>query len=131
AARALALGEPDGDRAVIDGRAEAVDAGDGRDDHDVAPLEERARRGVAHLVDLLVPRGVLLDVRVAARDVRLGLVVVVVRDEVLDRVVREELFELPVELRGEGLVLGVYQCRQDGDGDDVRHRARLYISGNA
>src|SRR5438445_13728177 len=37
-------------------------------------LEERAGRGVAHLVDLLVPRGVLLDVGVAPGDVRLGLV---------------------------------------------------------
>src|SRR5260370_1243613 len=65
-ARALALGEPDRDRAVIDGGAEAVDARDGCDDDDVAPLEERPRRRVAHLVDLLVPRGVLLDVRVTA-----------------------------------------------------------------
>ena len=37
--------------------------------------------------------------------VGLGLVVVVVGDEVLDRVVREELAELPVELRREGLVV--------------------------
>ena len=38
-------------------------------------------------VDVVVPRRVLLDVEVGLRDVRLGLVVVVVRDEVLDRVV--------------------------------------------
>ena len=39
------------------------------------------------------------------RHVGLGLVVVVVGDEVLDRVVREELAELAVELRGERLVV--------------------------
>ena len=49
---------------------------------------------------------VLLDVGVAARQVRLGLVVVEVADEVLDRVVGEEVAELAVELRGEGLVVG-------------------------
>ena len=131
AARPLALDEPDGDRSVVDGRAEAVDAGDGRDDDHIAALEEGAGRRVPHLVDLLVARGVLLDVRVTARDVRLGLVVVVVRDEVLDRVVREELFELPVELRGEGLVVGEDQGRPAGVGDDLRHRDRLARAGHA
>ena len=50
-------------------------------------LEQRARGGVAQLVDLVVDVGVLVDVGVGARDVRLGLVVVVVGDEVLDGVV--------------------------------------------
>ena len=56
-------------------------------------------------------RRVLLDVRVRPRQVRLGLVVVEVADEVLDRVVREELAELRVELRGERLVVGQDQRR--------------------
>ena len=43
---------------------------------------------------------------VGARDVGLGLVVVVVGDEVLDRVVGEEVLELAVELGGERLVGG-------------------------
>jgi hypothetical protein len=60
---------------------------------------------VAEPVDVVVPRGVLLDVEVGLRDVRLGLVVVVVRDEVLDRVVREELPQLVAELGGERLVV--------------------------
>ena len=57
----------------------------------VAPHEQRARRRVAQPVDVVVDRGVLLDVEIGLRDVRLGLVVVVVGDEVLDGVVREEL----------------------------------------
>jgi hypothetical protein len=60
---------------------------------------------VAHAVDLVVDDGVLLDVGVARGDVRLGLVVVVVADEVLDGVVGEELLELAVELRRERLVV--------------------------
>ena len=46
--------------------------------------------------------------------VRLGLVVVEVADEVLDRVLREELAELGVELRGERLVVGEDQRRPVG-----------------
>ena len=47
---------------------------------------------------------VLLDERVGRRDVRLGLVVVVVADEVLDGVVGEQLLDLAVELRRQRLV---------------------------
>ena len=94
---------------VLAGLAEAVDAGDRGDDERVAPLEEPARGGVAHLVDLFVDVGVLGDVGVAARDVGLGLVVVVVGDEVLDGVLREHLAELGGELRGEGPVGGEHE----------------------
>ena len=43
---------------------------------------------------LLIQRGVLLDIGVRLRDIGLGLVVVVVGDEVLDGVVGEELAQL-------------------------------------
>ena len=88
------------------GRAEAEDRRHRGDDDDVAAGEERRRGGVAEAVDLLVDGRVLLDVEVLRGDVGLGLVVVVVRDEVLDRVVREERPELVAELRGQRLVVG-------------------------
>jgi hypothetical protein len=66
---------------------------------------------VAELVDLVVARRILLDVGVAARQVRLRLVVVEVGDEVLDGVVREELAKLAVKLRGERLVVRQDECR--------------------
>ena len=75
------------------------------------PLEQRLGRREPHLLDVLVDRGVLLDVGVGRRHVGLGLVVVVVGDEVLDRVVREELPELAVELRGQRLVVRQHQRR--------------------
>jgi hypothetical protein len=87
------------------GRAEAVDAGDGADDDAVAAFEEGARGGEAELVELVVDGGFFFDVEVAGGDVGLGLVVVVVGDEVLDCVVGEELLELVIELRGERLVV--------------------------
>ena len=91
-----------------------------------------ARGGrVAQAVDLLVDRGVLLDVEVLRRDVRLGLVVVVVGDEVLDRVLREELAELVAELRGQRLVVGDHERRALDLLDRERHRGRLARAGDA
>ena len=75
-------------------------------------------------VDLVVDRGVLLDVGVGLGDVGLGLVVVVIGDEVLHPVVGEELAELVGQLRPQGLVRGQNQGRLlhllDGPGDGGR-----------
>lgn len=88
---------------------EAVDAGD-RGDHDDVPAgEQRVGRGVAQALHFLVDRGVLLDVGVRLRDVGLGLVVVVVRDEVLDGVVRQQLAEFVRQLGGQRLVRGHHE----------------------
>ncbi len=112
-------------------RAQAVDARDRRDHDHVAAREHGCRRGVAQPVDLLVDRGVLLDVEVAARDVGLGLVVVVVGDEVLDGVVGEEGPELVAELGRERLVVGDHERRALHRLDHPRHRHRLAGAGGA
>jgi len=49
---------------IVDGVADAVDAGHGRDDHDVLAFEQRLRRRQAHLLDVLVDARVLLDIEV-------------------------------------------------------------------
>ena len=98
---------------------------------DVAPLEHALGRRQAHLLDVLVDRAVLLDEEVALRDVGLGLVVVVVADEVLDRVLREELAELAVELRRERLVRREDDRRPADLGDHVGHREGLAGAGDA
>ena len=110
---------------VVLGRAQAVDARDRRDDDDVPPLHERLGRGVAQPVDLVVDRGVLGDVEVGLGHVRLGLVVVVVRDEVADGVVGEELPELAVQLGGQGLVVGQHQRRAPDLLDHFGYRKRF------
>ena len=69
-------------------------------------VADRRMRSIASFTDR-----VLFDVRVRRGDVRLGLVVVVVRYEVLNRVVREELPELLIELRRQRLVVGQDQRR--------------------
>ena len=106
--------------------ADAVDAADGGDDDDVAPAAEQRRGGAqSELFDFLVDGEVFLDVGVGRGDVRLGLVIVVVADEVLHEVVGEEFLELAVELSGEGLVVAQNQGGPSGLCDDVGHREGL------
>ena len=112
------------------GRSQAVDARDGGDDDGVAALQEAAGGGVAELVDVVVDQGVFLDVGVGLGDVRLGLVVVVVGDEVLGGVLGEELLELVVQLRRQRLVVGDDQGRALHVGDDVRHGEGLAGPGD-
>ena len=111
--------------------AEAVDRRDGGDDHHVLALHQRRRGTEPQRLEVLVDRGILLDVDVGRGDVGLGLVVVVVRDEVLDRIARQELLHLAVQLRGEGLVV-----REDERGlavgrDGVGQGHRLATAGHA
>ncbi len=82
-------------------------------------------------IDVVVARAVLLDVEVGLWNVGLGLVVVVVGDEVLDRVRGEELAELVAELRRERLVVGDHERRTAELLDDPGHRRRLAGAGRA
>ena len=105
AAAALLAPAHVGDEAlVLLWRAQAEDAGDRRHDQHVAPGQQGPRGRVAQLVELLVDVGLLLDVGVGARHVRLGLVVVVVADEVLDGVAGEKFLELRRKLCGQVLL---------------------------
>ena len=121
----LSDGEVDEARLVLLRRAEAVDARDGRDDDRVPARQQRRGGRVAESVDVVVPGRVLLDVEVGLRDVRLRLVVVVVGDEVLDGVLREELAELVAELGRERLVVRDHERRPLHLLDDPGHRRRL------
>ena len=113
------------------GIAEAVDRRDRGNDDRVAALQQRLGRREAHLLDVLVDGRVLLDVRVARGHVGLGLVVVVVRDEILHRVLGKEFLELAIQLRGQRLVVGEHQRGTLHVLDHRRHRERLSRSGDA
>jgi hypothetical protein len=71
-------------------RADAVDARDRGDDDHVVALQDGPGRGVAHPVDRLVDVGLLLDIGVRARHIGFGLVIVVIGDEILDRILRKK-----------------------------------------
>ena len=102
----------------------------GNDDH-ITTLEQGAGGGMAHPVDLFVDRCVLLDVGVRGRQVGFRLVIVVVTDEVFDRVVREEGLELSVKLSRKGLVRGDDQGGPVDPCHDVGHGVGLAGAGDA
>ncbi len=112
-------------------RTQAIDAAHGGDDDAVAALEQRLGGRKPQLVELVVDGRFFLDVDVAGRNVGLGLVVVVIGDEVFDRVLREEVLELVVELRGEGLVVRQDERRTVDLLDDLGHGEGLAGAGNA
>ena len=110
---------------VVLRRAEAVDAGDRGHDDDVAPREQGVRGGMAQLVDIVVDGRVLLDIGVRGRYVGFWLVVVVIADEILHRVLREQGAELAVELGGKRLVVRKDERRPVRACDDVGHSEGL------
>jgi hypothetical protein len=116
---------------IILGGAEPVQAAYRGDDNHVPPAHERTGRGQPQPLDLFVDRGILLDIDVALRDVRFGLIVIEVADEIRHRVVRKELAELAVKLRRQRLVVRKYERRPLRRLDDVRHRERLPRTGDA
>jgi hypothetical protein len=104
---------------------------DGRDHDDIATAQQRVRRRVPQSLDLGVDRRVLLDEGVRLRHVCLRLVVVVVADEVLDRVVRHQLAELVRQLRRERLVVRQDERRTLHLLDEPCRRRRLSRTGRA
>ena len=86
---------------------------------------------MAHPVDLLVDRAVLLDIGVGARDIGFRLVIIVIRDEILDRVLREERLELAVKLSRERLIGRENERGPLGFLDHLRHGEGLARAGHA
>src|SRR5579872_1511372 len=101
----LAFFERDEHAVIGFGRTDAIDAGDGGDDDDVAALEEGARGAHAELIEFVVDGGFFVDVNVGGRDVGFGLIEIVVANEIFHGVFREERFELVIKLRGERFVV--------------------------
>ena len=111
--------------------AEAVDAGDGGHDDNVPPLRQAGRRRVAQALYLVVYGAVLLNVGVRCGYIGLGLVVVVVGDEVFHGVIREKLAELRTELGCERLVMRQHQRRALDALYDLGHGIGLAGAGDA
>ncbi|MNN34905.1 hypothetical protein D3C81_1487340 [compost metagenome] len=99
--------------------AQTVDAGHRGNDDRIATLQQRLGCRQAHLLDMVVDRGILLDEGIGRRHIGFGLVVVVVGNEVLHGIVGEKCLELAVQLRCQGLVRRQHQGRPLHLGDHV------------
>ncbi len=117
----LTLGQRDHLLTILDGIAQAINRRDRGDDDHVLAFHETRRRAKAQPVNVLVDRGVLFNIRVGRRNVRFRLVIVVVRDEIFDGVVREEALQLPIQLSGERFVMRHHERRPPVFTDDVGH----------
>ena len=95
---------------VFLGITEAVNTRHRRNHDRVSASQQRRSRSVTQPLDLVIYRRVLLDVGIGGRHVGLGLVVVVIRDEVLDSILGEELPELIGQLRGQRFIRRHHQC---------------------
>ncbi len=116
---------------ILSRRTETVDAGNRSHDDHVLSGQERLRGRVAQTVDLFVDLGFLLDIGVRNRHVCLRLIVVVVRDEVMNGVVREKVSVLLRQLRRQSFVVRDHQGRLLNGIDDIGHGEGLAGSGHA
>ena len=80
---------------------------------------------------MLVDRTVFLNEQIALWHIGLGLVVVVVADEILHRVVRKKFAKLAVELSGQCLVVAKHNRRPPEAGNHVGHGECLARAGHA
>ena len=89
-----------------------IEAGDRRNDNDILPpRQQRSRCTQAEFIDLVINRQILFYISIRCRQVGFRLVVIVIRDEILDGIVREECLELAIQLGSEGFVMTQYQGR--------------------
>ena len=110
---------------------QSVYARDRCDYDDIPPLKLSCCSGVSELIYLIINVCVLLYIHVRRRDVGLRLIIVVVRNEILDGVVWEELLELSVKLSRQGFVVRNYQGRFLHSLYDFRHSKSLAGAGHS
>ena len=83
------------------------------------------------LIDLIVDSAVLFNIGIGIRDIRLRLIVIIVRNKILDRILREEFFKFRAELCCQYFIVRQYQRRPVNLLDNVRHRKSFAGTGYA
>ena len=116
---------------VVLGRANAIDTRDRCDNDHIASRKQRGGRLMAQHLDLFVNRGVLLDICIALRHIRLGLIIVVVRHKVDHGVVGKEFLKLARKLSGERFIGSHDQRRLPQGLNSLGHREGLARASHA
>ncbi len=112
------------------GVTESVDRRHRRDHDRIGALQQGLGCREAHLFDVLVDRCILLYIGIRGRHIGFGLVIVVIGNEILDRVVRECFAEFAIQLRRQRLVRRQHDGRALDLADHMRNGERLAGSGN-
>ena len=112
------------------GRPQAVNAGDGGYDDDVAPLEKGVSGGVPQLVYVIVDQGVFFDIGIGMGNVGFRLIVVIIADEVFHRIPGKKIAEFGIQLSRQGLVVSDDQGRYLDVRYDICHGEGLAGTGD-
>jgi hypothetical protein len=86
---------------------------------------------VAVLINLIVDLRGLFNVEIPPWNVSLGLKIIIIANEILDRVVRKKILEFSVQLRAQRLVVGKHQRRAVHGRDAICDHEGLAAPGNA
>ena len=95
--------------------------------HNHIPATRQQCRGStqSHLLNLVIYREILFDVGIGGWKICLWLIVIVVRHEILNRILWKEVLELAIELRRQRLVVTQNDCRAVKLSDNICHRKGL------
>ncbi len=121
----LALMQMQNHAVVIHRIANTVDRRYGRDDDRILALQQRLGGGKAHLLNMLIDRRILLDEGIARRHIGFRLIVVVIRDEILDRIFRKKLAHFRIQLRRQRLIRRHDDGRTTQARNDIGHGVGL------
>ena len=102
----------------------------GNNDH-ISPLHQWHSCGESKLINLVIDGRILGNICVWRWNICFRLIIVVVGDKIFHCVIRKELFEFPIQLRSQRLIMCNNQCRLVHLLNDIRHGKCLTRSSNS
>ena len=106
---------------IINRRAQPINTGHRGHNNHISAFRKCRRSRMAQLINLIIDCRVLLYICVGRGNIGLRLVVVVVRDKILDCILREELLKLAVKLGCQSFIVCDNQGRLIQSLNDISH----------
>ena len=116
---------------VFLGVTQAVNAGNAGNDDDISPLKQGRCRAVTELVYLVINHCVLFDINILAGNISLGLIIIIIRNKIFNRVFGEKFTELTAKLCGKCFVMSKDKGRAVDSCDYICHGKCLTRACNA
>ena len=110
---------------------ESVDRGHGGDDNHIPPFHEGGRRAEPQSIYVFIDGCIFLYESIRRGNIGLGLIIVVVGDEILDSIAGKELPQFSIQLSGERLVVAHDERRAIDLGNHRGQRHRLSAARHA